>query len=85
MAKLRGGDQAPEFELGKKAARSHGVGGPGRFIHRPIFLVDGGGVVRYRHVALFGLRYQALGDLERAVAGVETGGSSASPSEPPRA
>ncbi len=26
-----------------------------------------GGIVRYRHVALFGLRYQDVGDLERAV------------------
>src|SRR5262245_12102007 len=52
---------------GKKVARSYGVVGPGGFIRRAIFLVAGGGVVRYRHVALFGLRYQAVGDLERAI------------------
>lgn len=51
----------------KKVARSYGVVGPGGFIRRSIFLVDGEGVVRYRHVALFGLRYQDVGDLERAV------------------
>jgi thioredoxin-dependent peroxiredoxin len=52
---------------GKKVARSYGVVGPGGFIRRAVFLVDGEGVLRYRHVALFGLRYQDVGDLERAV------------------
>jgi thioredoxin-dependent peroxiredoxin len=52
---------------GKKVAREYGVLGPGGFIRRAIFLVDGEGVVCYRHVALFGLRYQDVGDLERAV------------------
>jgi peroxiredoxin Q/BCP len=52
---------------GKKVARKYGVVGPGGFIRRAIFLVDGEGIVRYRHVALFGLRYQDVGDLERAV------------------
>jgi thioredoxin-dependent peroxiredoxin len=51
----------------KRVARAYGVVGPGGFIRRAIFLVDGEGVVRYRHVALFGLRYQDVGDLERAV------------------
>jgi peroxiredoxin Q/BCP len=52
---------------GKKVAKTYGVVGPGGFIRRAIFLVDGEGSVRYRHVALFGLRYQDVGDLERAV------------------
>ncbi len=52
----------------KRVARSYGVLGPGGFIRRAVFLVDGECVVRYRHVALFGLRYQDVGDLERAVA-----------------
>jgi peroxiredoxin Q/BCP len=52
---------------GKKVAKTYGVVGPGGFIRRAIFLVDGKGSVRYRHVALFGLRYQDVGDLERAV------------------
>jgi thioredoxin-dependent peroxiredoxin len=51
----------------KRVARSYGVVGPGGFLRRSIFLVDGEGIVRYRHVALFGLRYQDVGDLERAV------------------
>jgi peroxiredoxin Q/BCP len=53
---------------GKKVARSYGVVGPGGFIRRSVFLVDGDGVLRYRHVALFGFRYQDAGDLEQAVA-----------------
>jgi thioredoxin-dependent peroxiredoxin len=56
------------FDPGKKVARSYGVVGPGGFIRRAVFLIDGEGVVRYRHVALFGLRYQEVGDLEQAVA-----------------
>ena len=51
----------------KKVARAYGVLGPGGFVRRSIFLVDGEGIVRYRQVALFGLRYQDVGDLERAV------------------
>ena len=52
---------------GKKVARAYGAVGPGGFIRRSVFLIDGEGIVRYRHVALFGLRYQDVGDLERAV------------------
>ena len=52
----------------KTVARAYGVVGPGGLIRRSVFLVDGGGAVRYRQVALFGLRYQDVSDLERAVA-----------------
>ena len=52
---------------GKRVARTYGVVGPGGYLRRALFLVDADGVVRYRHVALFGLRYQDVGDLERAV------------------
>ena len=54
-------------DAGKRVARSYGVLGPGGYLRRSIFLVDGEGIVRYRQVALFGLRYQDVGDLERAV------------------
>jgi thioredoxin-dependent peroxiredoxin len=54
----------------KRVARSYGVVGPGGYVRRAIFLVDRDGVVRFRHVALFGLRYKDVGDLERAVAQV---------------
>jgi peroxiredoxin Q/BCP len=52
----------------KEIARSYGVVGPGGYIRRSIFLIDGEGIVRYRHVAMVGLAYQDAGDLERAVA-----------------
>jgi peroxiredoxin Q/BCP len=52
---------------GKRVARSYGVLGPAGFVRRAVFLVDREGTLRYRHVALFGLRYQDVGDLERAV------------------
>jgi len=55
---------------GKKVARSYGVVGPSGLVRRSVFLVDPEMMVRFRHVALFGLRYQDVGDLERAVAGV---------------
>jgi len=51
----------------KRVARAYGVLGPAGLVRRSIFLIDAEGIVRYRHVALFGLRYQDVGDLERAV------------------
>ena len=56
------------FDEGKRVARAYGALGPGGFIRRSIFLVGADGKVSYRHVALFGLRYQEVSDLERAVA-----------------
>jgi peroxiredoxin Q/BCP len=52
----------------KRVAHAYGVVGPGGFIRRSVFLVDRAGVVRYRHVAMVGARYQDAGDRERAVA-----------------
>jgi peroxiredoxin Q/BCP len=52
----------------KEVARAYGVVGPGGYIRRSVFLIDGDGTVRYRHVAKIGLGYQDAGDLERAVA-----------------
>jgi thioredoxin-dependent peroxiredoxin len=40
----------------------------GRYIMRSIFVVDGEGIVRYRHVSRTGAKFQTVGDLERAVA-----------------
>ncbi|HEX2359474.1 MAG TPA: peroxiredoxin [Solirubrobacterales bacterium] len=53
----------------KRVARAYGSLGPGGFVRRSIFLINPEGIVRYRHVARFGLSYQDVGDLERAVAG----------------
>jgi thioredoxin-dependent peroxiredoxin len=40
----------------------------GRYIMRAIFVVDGEGIVRYRHVSRTGSTFQTVDDLERAVA-----------------
>jgi peroxiredoxin Q/BCP len=53
----------------KAVARSYGiVAGP--LLRRAIFVVDEEGVVRHRKVALAGLSYQSVEDIERAVAAI---------------
>ena len=49
-------------------ARAYGVVGPGGLVRRSIFIVDPGGYVRYRHVALLGLRYRDVAHLAGALA-----------------
>jgi peroxiredoxin Q/BCP len=58
-----------------ETARNYGVVAPGGLVRRSIFIVDPDGVVRYRHVALLGLRYrdverlaEALGEARASVA-----------------
>ena len=40
----------------------------GRYIQRAIFVIDGEGIVRYRHVSRTGSTFQTVDDLEKAVA-----------------
>lgn len=47
--------------------RAYGVLGPGGMVRRSIFIVDPEGIVRYRHVALLGLRYQDVEDLKQSL------------------
>jgi peroxiredoxin Q/BCP len=42
----------------------------GRYVKRAIFVIDGEGVVRYRHVSTTGQTYQSVDDLERALAAI---------------
>lgn len=42
----------------------------GRYVMRSIFVVDGDGIVRYRHVSRTGARFQTVADIERAVAAI---------------
>ncbi len=42
----------------------------GRYIMRAIFIVDGEGVVRYRHVSRTGSTFQSVEDIEQALAGL---------------
>src|SRR3954451_7546193 len=43
----------------------------GRYIQRAIFVIDGDGIVRYRHVSRTGSTFQTVDDLERAVAALD--------------
>ncbi len=52
----------------KEVAKAYGALGPGGFIRRAVFVIDGSGLIRYRHVPLFGLTYHDVDDLEKAVA-----------------
>ena len=54
-------------DVNKSVARAYGVVGPGGYVRRAIFLIDGEGIVRHRHVALFGVQYQDIDALEDAV------------------
>ena len=42
----------------------------GRYVMRAIFVIDGEGVVRYRHVSRTGSTYESVEDLEKALATV---------------
>jgi peroxiredoxin Q/BCP len=42
----------------------------GRYVQRAIFIVDGEGVVRYRHVSRTGARFQSVEDIERALSAI---------------
>jgi peroxiredoxin Q/BCP len=59
----------------RSVIRAYGVLGPAGLVRRSIFIVDPEGIVRYRHVALLGLRYEDVEDLKSAL-------SSARASEP---
>jgi peroxiredoxin Q/BCP len=43
----------------------------GRYTQRAIFVIDGDGIVRYRHVSRTGSTFQTVGDLEKAVAALD--------------
>jgi peroxiredoxin Q/BCP len=42
----------------------------GRYVMRAIFVIDGEGTVRHRHVSRTGQSFQTVGDLERAIAAI---------------
>lgn len=42
----------------------------GRYIQRAIFIIDGDGIIRYRHVSRTGARFQSVEDIERALAAI---------------
>ncbi len=50
-----------------ETARAYGVIRAGGMVRRSIFIVDPAGIVRYRHVALLGLRYKDVEHLAGAL------------------
>jgi thioredoxin-dependent peroxiredoxin len=42
----------------------------GRYVMRAIFVIDGEGVIRHRHVSRTGATFQSVDDIERAVAAI---------------
>jgi peroxiredoxin Q/BCP len=42
----------------------------GRYVMRAIFIVDGEGIIRYRHVSRTGATFQSVEDIEQALAGL---------------
>ena len=51
----------------RETIRAYGVLGPGGMVRRSVFIVDPEGIVRYRQVALLGLRYQDVEDLRQSL------------------
>jgi peroxiredoxin len=52
----------------KSVSGAYGVLGPGGFVRRAVFVIDGELMIRYRNVKKIGLTYESAADLERAVA-----------------
>ncbi|CAN5485671.1 peroxiredoxin [soil metagenome] len=52
----------------KTVSKDYGVLGPGGFVRRAIFVIDGDLVIRYRDVKLLGLSYEDPDELQKAVA-----------------
>lgn len=50
-------------------AKAYGVAVAGR-VRRAVFIVDEEGIVRHRKVAMVGLGYESVGDLEKALAAI---------------
>jgi peroxiredoxin Q/BCP len=51
----------------KSVGRAYGIIGPLGLYRRSVFVVDGDGVVRWRHSGITGTTYQPLDDIEAAV------------------
>ncbi len=52
------------------AVRRYGVGLPGLGLRRSVFVVDASGILRWKHVAVVGARFQSASVLQEALAGV---------------
>ncbi|NEC68351.1 peroxiredoxin [Streptomyces sp. SID9727] len=55
---------------GRETARAFGVAAPGIGVRRAVFLIDGEGVLRWKHVALLGATFQSLDSLADHLSGI---------------
>ncbi|GAA3013145.1 peroxiredoxin family protein [Streptomyces fulvorobeus] len=56
---------------GRGVAKAYGVSAPGIGVRRAIFLVGPDGVLRWKHVALFGATFQSLDTLAEQLSGIK--------------
>lgn len=54
-------------DVDSRVIRAYGVGLPGIGLRRSVFVVDGSGVVRWRHVALLGATFQKASVIQDAL------------------
>ena len=54
----------------KKVIEAYGVGAPVLGVRRSVFIVDGEGIVRYKHVAIIGATFRKANDLAKVLANV---------------
>jgi peroxiredoxin Q/BCP len=54
-------------DVGREVVRAYGIG-LGGSLRRSVFVVDGDGVLRYKHVALLGMTYRSTDTLVRELA-----------------
>ncbi|MER6114613.1 peroxiredoxin [Streptomyces sp. NPDC001743] len=54
----------------RATARAFGVAAPGIGVRRAVFLIDAGGVLRWKHVALLGATFQSLDTLAGHLSGI---------------
>ncbi len=54
----------------KKVIEAYGVGAPVLGVRRSVFIVDGEGIVRYKHVAIIGATFRKANDLAKVLADI---------------
>jgi thioredoxin-dependent peroxiredoxin len=54
----------------KKVIEAYGVGAPVLGVRRSVFIVDGEGIVRYKHVAIIGATFRKANDLAKVLANI---------------
>jgi peroxiredoxin Q/BCP len=59
-------------DVDRTVVKAYGIG-LGNSLRRAIFIVDGEGIVRYRHVALVGVTYRSLDTLKRELSALKVG------------